>query len=330
MSNSWDRVLAFSNGMVAGKSTLNQDGHKSSWCNPSRSSRSDFKPKAKKHHSTTASPTASLKLSKIKARSHSTKVTLPQSRHPNSPHRRGHPGIGPFRPLLKLQEGGGAVERQRHSRSPGVGRQDNRCLWCRTNRVTASGMTSITQCPIEHTRIRIQIQRGQADKVYSGSLDATVKIFKQYGIKGLNRGQAPTTVRESTGLCLYFSIIEYLTGKLTPAGVDKNNVPIYVPIVAGGVGGTSYWVFNYPFDYVKTLMQSDKLGDFKYKSMAQVFRDQLRVGGWQTFFKGYLICLMRSFPVNSAAITTYRFMQKVTGTGSNWWFVYQHIFMSLT
>lgn len=51
------------------------------------------------------------------------------------------------------------------------------------------------QCPVEHTRIRIQIQRGQADKVYSGSLDAALKIFKQYGFRGLNRGQGPTTVR---------------------------------------------------------------------------------------------------------------------------------------
>ncbi len=80
-------------------------------------------------------------------------------------------------------------------------------------------MTSAIQCPIEHTRIRIQIQRGQADKVYSGSLDATKKIFQQYGFKGLNRGQGPTTIRESTGLCLYFSVIEYLTQKLTPPGV---------------------------------------------------------------------------------------------------------------
>ena len=35
------------------------------------------------------------------------------------------------------------------------------------------------KCPVEHTRIRIQIQRGQADKVYTGSLDAAIKIFKQ-------------------------------------------------------------------------------------------------------------------------------------------------------
>ena len=177
-------------------------------------------------------------------------------------------------------------------------------------------MTSEIQCPIEHTRIRIQIQRGQADKVYSGSLDATAKIFKQYGFRGLNRGQGPTTVRESTGLCLYFSVIEYLTQKLTPVGCDKKNVPIYVPMIAGGVGGTSYWIFNYPFDYVKTLMQSDKFGDFRYKSMWQCFSEQYKLGGIRTFFKGYVICMMRSFPVNAAAITTYRFMQRITGTGS--------------
>jgi solute carrier family 25 (mitochondrial carnitine/acylcarnitine transporter), member 20/29 len=86
-----------------------------------------------------------------------------------------------------------------------------------------------------------------------------------------------------------------------------------VPMIAGGVGGTSYWVFNYPFDYVKTLMQSDKLGDFKYKSMAHCFSEQYKQGGWRVFYKGYLICMMRSFPVNAASITVYRFMQKVTG-----------------
>jgi hypothetical protein len=105
-----------------------------------------------------------------------------------------------------------------------------------------------------------------------------------------------------------------LTQKLTPPNVDKGSVPLYVPIIAGGVGGTSYWVFNYPFDYVKTLMQSDKFGEFRYKNMWQCFSEQFKQGGYRTFFKGYGICLMRSFPVNSAAITVYRFMQKVTGT----------------
>ena len=93
------------------------------------------------------------------------------------------------------------------------------------------------------------------------------------------------------------------------AGKD---VPIYVPIMAGGIGGTSYWMFNYPFDYVKTLMQSDKFGELKYDSMTSCFKEQYRLGGWRAFFKGYVICMMRSFPVNAAAVTVYRIMQKVT------------------
>lgn len=87
-------------------------------------------------------------------------------------------------------------------------------------------------------------------------------------------------------------------------------------MIAGGIGGTSYWMFNYPFDYVKTLMQSDKFGEFRYKTMAQCFRDQYRENGWRTFFKGYVICMMRSFPVNAAALITFRLMQQLTKTSS--------------
>ena len=79
---------------------------------------------------------------------------------------------------------------------------------------------------------------------------------------------------------------------MTPAGVvDKKDLPMYVPFIAGGVGGTAYWAFNYPFDYVKT--------------------------GWRCFFKGYVICMMRSFPVNAAAIVTYRLMQRLSNVTSH-------------
>jgi solute carrier family 25 carnitine/acylcarnitine transporter 20/29 len=152
-----------------------------------------------------------------------------------------------------------------------------------------------------------------ADRIYTGSVDAAVKILKQYGIRGLFRGQVPTAIRESTGLCLYFRYIEMMTTMLTPPDLHHNEVPIYVPLIAGGVGGIMYWMFNYPFDYVKTLMQSDKLGDLKYPTMTSVFKDQYRLGGWRVFFKGYGICMLRAFPVNAACVATYRVMQRVTG-----------------
>jgi hypothetical protein len=59
-------------------------------------------------------------------------------------------------------------------------------------------------------------------------------------------------------------------------------------------------------------MQSDKFGNFKYSSMFDCFRKEYGVNGWRTFYKGYLICLLRSFPVNAAAMVTYRIMQRLT------------------
>ena len=116
----------------------------------------------------------------------------------------------------------------------------------------------------------------------------------------------------------YFTTIEKLTDLLTPPGItQKKNLPIYVPFIAGGIGGTTYWIFNYPLDYVKTLMQSDKFGNFQYKSMADTFRQQYAKGGWRIFYKGYLICMMRSFPVNAVMVVTYRLMQRISGVSSH-------------
>ena len=119
-------------------------------------------------------------------------------------------------------------------------------------------------------------------------------------------------------MALYFTTIEKITDALTPAGVtNKVDLPVYVPFIAGGVGGTMYWAFNYPFDYVKTLMQTDKLGDFKYKSTLQCFQESYKNHGMGGFFKGYLICMMRSFPVNAAAIVVYRLMQRLSNAATH-------------
>jgi len=106
---------------------------------------------------------------------------------------------------------------------------------------------------------------------------------------------------------------------LAPPGVkSKKDMPIYVPFIAGGIGGTMYWVFNYPIDYVKTLMQSDNFEKPKYKSTMDTIKQEYRKSGWKTFYRGYLICMMRSFPVNAAAVVTYRLMQRISGVQSNW------------
>jgi len=64
-------------------------------------------------------------------------------------------------------------------------------------------------------------------------------------------------------------------------------------------------------------MQTDKLDNPKYQSMIQCFRESYNAHGAKGFFKGYVICMMRSFPVNAAAIVVYRTMQKLSNVGSH-------------
>lgn len=111
----------------------------------------------------------------------------------------------------------------------------------------------------------MQIQRTPEQKIYTGSLNAAQVIYRKYGIAGVYKGLVPSAWRECTGLTFFLTNIDYLTKLLTPAGVSKKDAPIYVPLIAGGIGGTTYWCFNYPVDYVKTLIQSDSFENPKYK-----------------------------------------------------------------
>lgn len=51
----------------------------------------------------------------------------------------------------------------------------------------------------------MQVQKSN-DHKYHGSIDAGVKIYKKYGIKGLYLGFCPTLLRETMAMATYFGI----------------------------------------------------------------------------------------------------------------------------
>jgi hypothetical protein len=67
--------------------------------------------------------------------------------------------------------------------------------------------------------------------------------------------------------------------------MSKKDTPFYVPLIAGGIGGTTYWAFNYPLDYVKTLMQSDSFENPKYKGNCFLIQDLLTVSRSNMLFQ---------------------------------------------
>jgi solute carrier family 25 carnitine/acylcarnitine transporter 20/29 len=59
-----------------------------------------------------------------------------------------------------------------------------------------------------------------------------------------------------------------------------------------------YWGVMYPIDYIKTQMQTDNLGNRKYKGLWDTFI-QKKQDGIRSFYKGFHVCMLRAFPVNA-------------------------------
>ena len=166
-----------------------------------------------------------------------------------------------------------------------------------------AGLTnSVLSGPIEHVRIRLQTQPHGAGKLYNGPLDCIKKLSAHEGVlKGLYRGQAVTYWREAQAYGVWFLTFEYLMN----ADMKRNNVErkeISSPKVAfyGGLAGEALWISSYPFDVIKSKMQSDGFGDkMRYKSMRDAFGQTWAQEGARGFWKGIGPTLLRAMPVSA-------------------------------
>jgi len=73
----------------------------------------------------------------------------------------------------------------------------------------------------------------------------------------------------------------------------------------GGISGAASWLFTYPIDYVKTLIQSQNINKKIYRSSLECSLIKYREEGFKTFFKGLGVTMLRSFPVNGAGFVAF-------------------------
>lgn len=104
----------------------------------------------------------------------------------------------------------------------------------------------------------MQIQKGK-NQQYHGSIDCGKQIYRKYGVKGLYLGFNITLLREVVALSEYFGIYEYAMRMFSPDGDDSSKTPMFASFLAGGMAGSLSWLFSYPIDYVKTVIQSQHL-----------------------------------------------------------------------
>jgi solute carrier family 25 carnitine/acylcarnitine transporter 20/29 len=163
---------------------------------------------------------------------------------------------------------------------------------------------SVISGPIEHVRIRLQTQpHDPARRLYSGPWDCVRKLVRQGGgvSHGLYRGEAVTIIREAQAYGVWFLTFEWLMNADAARNkIDRKEVPSWKVAFYGGLAGEALWLASYPFDVVKSKMQTDGFGaDQKYKNMRDCFRQVYRGSGVMGFWKGLGPTLLRAMPVSA-------------------------------
>ncbi|KAI8808868.1 mitochondrial carrier domain-containing protein [Cladochytrium replicatum] len=166
-------------------------------------------------------------------------------------------------------------------------------------------VNSFVACPMELVKIRLQNQVANSGyPLYRGPVDCIRQIYQRAGIGGFYRAMHCTMWRETPSYGAYFASYELLCRKLVPAGTPTN-VPTPALLVAGGLAGVVAWLVTYPFDVVKTRLQSVQQ-DFnpQYRGMADCFVKTYGREGIRVFFSGMSATAIRAFPTNAATFYT--------------------------
>lgn len=166
-----------------------------------------------------------------------------------------------------------------------------------------AGVTnSVISGPIEHVRIRLQTQPHGAQRLYNGPLDCIRKLSAHEGIlRGLYRGEVVTIFREAQAYGVWFLTFEYLMNWDAKRNqIKREDIPSVRVATYGGLAGEALWLASYPFDVVKSKMQSDGFGEQQtFKSMRDCFKKTFANEGFGGFWKGIGPTMLRAMPVSA-------------------------------
>ncbi|KAJ3343815.1 hypothetical protein HDU83_005518 [Entophlyctis luteolus] len=133
---------------------------------------------------------------------------------------------------------------------------------------------------------------------YAGNWDCITQMYRAGGgLRAFYVGMLPTLWRDTPSYGAYFASYELFAGLLTPP-TQPLDEPSAGLLIAGGLAGIVSWISTYPFDVIKTRMQSDLLG--ARSSMVKTAIDIYRADGLRPFFSGLGATCVRAFPTNAA------------------------------
>jgi solute carrier family 25 carnitine/acylcarnitine transporter 20/29 len=163
---------------------------------------------------------------------------------------------------------------------------------------------SFVAAPVEHVKARLQVQYSakKSERLYSGPIDCTRKILRNYGFRGLFRGLFATMLFRSW-MFVMWSVYDLSSRWMTER--TKMSKPA-INFWAGGLAAQCFWLTSYPSDVVKQRIMTDGLGeDRKFKRWIDAARAVGRESGWRGYWRGFLPCFLRAFPANACALVVF-------------------------
>jgi solute carrier family 25 carnitine/acylcarnitine transporter 20/29 len=132
-----------------------------------------------------------------------------------------------------------------------------------------------------------------------------------------------TLWRETPAFGMYFATYDTIKARVENLLEDKDDhhpIPTHAhawaaSALAGGISGAWTWAIIYPFDVIKSRIQTAPLERHLQKGMWTVARDIVRENGWQYMFRGLGVTLVRAFPVNAIIFPVYEFVLLQLGDG---------------
>jgi len=150
--------------------------------------------------------------------------------------------------------------------------------------------------PIDLLKVKLQAQVGAGQ--YKGVWDCVTQLLRSRGPRALYQGYSAVQLRNIPAFAVYFEFFEQAKTWVTPAGQQPS---LFGTFLAGGWAGFGFWGIFYPFDVIKTRMQTDATfpKDRRYKSTIDCFNQIYSQEGAKGFFKGYYPAVLRAVIVNA-------------------------------
>jgi solute carrier family 25 protein 34/35 len=171
--------------------------------------------------------------------------------------------------------------------------------------------------PFDTVKVRLQLQ-GQAGNTpakikYLGTTDAITKIFKNEGIKGLQKGLTPAILREGSKNFFRIGMFDPIMSILH--NPKDGRAPGWKRALAGSLCGVMGALSCNPFELVKTRLQSaakvNAVGhQYQYTGTWSALKSIYKADGMAGLYRGSTLSIGRSVIGSGANLASFSLMKE--------------------